>query len=112
MQGTARNPVLTSRRGGKPRMSKRIRDSARGQQCTVRLFPPCDDATVVAHHYHRRGFGKIGGKVSDLFTVHCCARCHAYAHEHPREPLVTERMLAGLIETQERLLEAGLVETK
>ena len=91
-------------------MSK-IRASARNQSCTLRLFPPCNDETVVAHHVHRPGFAKVGGKAHDLFTVHACDACHRYVHAHPREPLVRERLLAGLIETQLRLLDAGLVRT-
>ena len=92
-------------------MSRRIRDAARGRECTLRINPPCDPATVVTHHVHRRGHGIMGGKVPDIFGVHCCAACHRYVHANPRDPLVTERLLAGLIETQLRLIDAGLVRT-
>ncbi len=89
-------------------MSK-LRRFAHMQECTLRFQPRCDNETVVAHHYHRRGHGKIGGKPHDLFCVHACAACHVYAHMHPRDPVVIERTLDGMIETQMRLLDAGLV---
>lgn len=92
-------------------MSK-LREFAKGQECTLRFFPGCDASTVVGHHYHRRGHAKAGGKVNDLFIVHACHACHVYAHMHPRDPVVIERTLDGMIETQMRALDARLVEVK
>ncbi len=94
-------------------MSK-ITKLARGQQCTLRFLPPCE-GDVVAAHYHRRGFGMVGKKVPDLFTIHACQRCHRILDRQGHEwmeienALRFERALAGLIETQLRMLEAGLV---
>ena len=92
-------------------MSK-LRRFAKGQQCALRLMPGCDPETVVLHHYRRRGHGMVGGKPPDLFGVHACWRCHEWAHAHPRDPVVMERTLDGMVETQERVLRAGLVEVK
>lgn len=89
-----------------------LRAFARMQDCTLRFTGACDNETVVAHHYTRRGHGKMGGKPHDLFCVHACAACHLFAHAHPRDPLVIERTLDGMVETLMRALEAGLVVVK
>ncbi len=56
--------------------SKKILDSARGQQCALRL--PCcnhNPETTVFAHYQFTG-GKMGGKPSDIFGCYSCSDCH------------------------------------
>jgi len=55
-------------------MSK-LRKSARGQDCQVRLPNVCNfspETTVLAH----LSGGGIGGKKSDIHGSFCCSNCH------------------------------------
>ncbi|MBO2578150.1 DUF1364 family protein [Shewanella algae] len=93
--------------------SKKITDSANGQDCTLRLPGICnhDPQTVVfAHIGRRRG---IGIKCADYFGVYACDACHSEIDRRTRimdtEHLEAEKLRA-LEETQERLFEAGLIQ--
>ena len=58
-------------------MSK-IRKSARGKQCLVRIPGVCNftPETVIAAHIRIAGTCGIGMKPSDLLTVRACSACH------------------------------------
>jgi len=57
--------------------SKKIRASARGEDCQVRIPSICNfnpETTILAHV----GSNKVmGGKCSDLESTYCCSQCHA-----------------------------------
>jgi len=56
--------------------SKKIRDSARNEECQVRIPGICnfnDETTVAAHIGSGAGMGR---KVSDLEIAYCCSSCH------------------------------------
>ena len=58
----------------KRHQSKKLRDSARGQDCQVRL-PICNhnpETTVLAH----LNGGGMGTKHSDLMAAFACSKCH------------------------------------
>lgn len=101
---------------GSRAMSK-IRKSARGQACTLRLAPDCDPETVVFCHIQPRAHGRVGSKVADLFGCYGCHACHDIIdrrgawREVPAD-LVAERKLSAMIETQTLLLGLGLVVLK
>lgn len=60
------------------RKSKPLRDSAQGQQCTLRLDGCTGDAsTVVLCHIRRGGSAGMGVKPPDWFAFYGCAHCHA-----------------------------------
>ena len=65
--------------------SRGIRESARGQACTVRS-PVCNgdtDTTVWAHsNFAAHGKG-MGHKASDLFGCYACAACHMWLDAGP-----------------------------
>lgn len=94
-------------------VSQRIRDFARGQECTLRL-PCCNHDTATTSHCHLRFFGWAGvaQKPADFLGVHACSACHdaldrrnnagAPEWEH-------EDVLRALGETQLRLFRAGLI---
>lgn len=95
----------------RPKPTK-IRQSAKGMPCTVRVPGICDgggETTVLAH---LNGAG-MGMKASDIHGADCCGPCHAwldggYAKAHSRD----ERdlfHLQGVIRTQRRLLSEGLI---
>ncbi len=57
----------------------RITDSAKGQQCQVRIFSVCnrDPETVVWAHANGSAAGKgIGMKSPDLLGAYACHACH------------------------------------
>lgn len=58
-------------------MSK-IRKSARGKQCLVRIPGVCNftPETVIAAHIRIAGTCGVGMKPSDLLTVRACSACH------------------------------------
>lgn len=96
----------------------RIRAFAKGQPCSVRLPAVCsfDPETTVLAHIKRLGHGSVGLKNKDIFGVHACNRCHDVIDgrtpfvQHGLEPdTLRSYVLDALIETQERLLKAGLL---
>ena len=57
--------------------SKDLRNSARGQECTLRLVNVCNwnpETVVLAHIGRDRG---MGIKCNDTFAVFACSACHA-----------------------------------
>ena len=98
-------------------VSPAIRRSARGQPCTLRVPGVCtgDPDTTVACHVQAPGMGTMAGKQSDLHVIHACARCHAILDSRDRwadAPIGWDDVLRALIETQNRLIRAGLLEVK
>ena len=58
-------------------MSK-ITESARGQECQIRLIGVCNhnDETTIFAHYRKGGLGGMGKKPSDLHGAFACSSCH------------------------------------
>lgn len=58
--------------------SKKLRNSARGEECTINA-PMCngDRDTTVLCHFQFEG-GVMGGKESDLSAGYGCSACHDY----------------------------------
>lgn len=58
-------------------MSK-IRKSAKGKECLVRLPGICNSnpETTVCAHISRKGTSGMGMKTSDLCSVRACSSCH------------------------------------
>lgn len=96
-------------------MSK-IRQSARGQNCTVRLPTICshDAETTVYAHLSGVRFGHgVGRKVSDLHGAWCCSACHDALDGRTKTVFYKDDLklahLEAVIETQLKLLEMGLI---
>ncbi|WP_312530376.1 nuclease domain-containing protein [Paracoccus sp. (in: a-proteobacteria)] len=88
-------------------VSTAIRDSARGQTCTMRSdWCNHDPSTVVFCHapVRRFGLGGMGMKVPDLFGYYGCHMCHAHESD-----MGWDDILRAMCETQMRLLAAGLI---
>lgn len=89
--------------------SKKIRDSARGETCSLRVSNYCrDDETVVFAHLNSNYRG-VGLKSPDLFGVYACYNCHT-ALDACR--VVASEQLRALQETQMKLYEKGLIKVK
>ena len=94
--------------------SKKIRESARGEDCTLRLGNCSSNETVVLCHIGRRR--GMGMKCSDTFSIYACAACHDVIDgrvktEFSKHELSTEK-LRSIEETQELLIEKGLLVAK
>lgn len=100
----------------KPVRSKHLRESARGQDCTLRL-PGCDGGgeTTVLAHLPFSGTG-MGTKATDTAAVYACYSCHQQLDGHA--PLqvdyetLLEQCLRAHAETQQRQVEAGIISVK
>ena len=95
-------------------MSK-IRKSARGQQCQIRLVGICNHnpETVVLAHYRMAGTCGMGMKPSDIQAAYACSRCHDASDgrlktEYTHEELQTA-FADGVMRTQQILIKQGLL---
>lgn len=98
-------------------MSK-IRESARGERCTIRVIGVCngDPETTVWCHANGVRFGKgFAIKVNDLLGAYGCSACHAvYDGQRKRPAGMTQQDVEldfwrGHGESLIRLYEKGLV---
>ena len=97
-------------------MSK-IRKSARGQQCQIRLPGLCNHnpETVVLAHYRLAGTCGMGIKPNDIQAAWACSACHDEADRRTRyldEDEVRLAFAEGVMRTQAALIEQGLVALK
>jgi len=96
-------------------MSK-IRESARGKDCEVRLEGVCNgnpETTVLAH----RNGGGMGKKRIDTEAAYCCSACHSAVDRLPslnhvvafEDALKIIKFYEGIFRTQKMMLEQGLI---
>ncbi len=103
-------PTLTKQQ---PIRSKKLRNAARGQQCTVNLPGICsyDRDTVVLAHLHDEVFGK-GQKADDTSAIHACHTCHTAidrgTHGLSRADLL-EMLLRALQRTIRHLVVSNII---
>ena len=95
-------------------MSK-LRKSAEGEDCTVRIYGKCnfDPRTTVLCHLRIFGHGGMGLKPPDLVAVYACNNCHdcidgrdrddAFEYERDRT------LLRALIETHLKMHSKGVI---
>lgn len=92
-------------------MSK-ITDSARGEDCTIRIPDVCnfDPETTVAAHISN---GVMGKKAPDTQIAYACSKCHAAVDGHLKTIYKKHELyifhLEGMVRTQLILLEKGLI---
>jgi len=94
-------------------MSK-LRQSARGKSCLVRIPGVCNHApdTVVLAHLNGGG---MGTKHDDLFASFCCSSCHDEVDRRTRrreKDYVDLCFYQGMQRTQQYWLDNGLVVKK
>ena len=97
-------------------MSK-ITESARGEQCQVRLIGICNHnpETVVLAHYRLAGTCGTGIKPVDLQAAYACSSCHDEIDRRTRyldEGEVKQAFAEGVMRTQRILIEKGLLSVK
>lgn len=100
--------------------SKAITNSARGENCTLRIYGKCnhDPETTVFAHYNGAG---MGIKADDIFGVYACSGCHDWLDKkastkgfgHANVDQFKNRkdaeFLRALMETQRILFDRGLI---
>lgn len=93
-----------------PKLTK----SAKGKDCTLRLFPYCNgnsETTVPCHIPSGSGWGQ---KSPDWFIVYGCSDCHRlldsaqFADEYPPEEIL-KAVRRALFETWRSMIDEGLI---
>jgi hypothetical protein len=97
-------------------MSK-IRKSAKGENCTVRLVGICNrnPETVVLAHYRLPGYCGTGIKPPDFMGAYACSACHDEADRRTRHleaDFVQTAFAEGVMRTLVLLHEKGLVRVR
>jgi hypothetical protein len=94
--------------------SQKLKDSAKGQDCTIRLPGICNfrpETTVLCH----LNGGGTGTKKSDLFAAFGCSDCHNEVDRKTRKLPLEEAQAAhyeGMVRTQQYWLDNGFVTLK
>lgn len=91
-----------------------LRRAARDQVCTLRIQGAClpGNETVVGCHVRFPGFCGAAQKPHDIFIIDACAGCHAVQEDRSRWAEFSfgwADVLRGLMETQLRRIDAGLI---
>lgn len=91
-------------------MTKKIRNSAKGEDCSLRLGNCSSNETVVLCHVGRsRG---MGIKCSDHFAVYACSNCHDIIDGRVNNGFdlnLEKEKIRALEETQLKLISKGLL---
>jgi len=92
--------------------SSKIRESARGEDCSLRLGMCSSPETVILAHIGRnRG---MGIKCADYFAVYACSNCHDIIDGRVNSSFMNldldSEKLRALEETQGKLISKGLLE--
>lgn len=96
--------------------SKKLRDSARGRDCELRLIGTCNnnnETTVLAHIGHDIG---TSIKCNDTMAVFACSSCHdvidgRVSYDSIANPNIEEDKLRALEATQSYWINEGLLKS-
>ena len=89
--------------------SKKIRESARGEDCSLRVSRNCQDGETVVFAHLNSNYRGTGIKSPDLFGVYACYYCH---FQLDSGTISGTDQLRALQETQIKLYNKGLIEVK
>jgi hypothetical protein len=91
--------------------SKKIRESAKGEDCQIRV-EGCNNNSETVVFCHLGGAG-IGAKSSDLFGAYGCSTCHGKADgqipSHWSATVLGLYFYQAVIRTQQILVNKGLI---
>ena len=93
-------------------ISQALRDSARGQNCTLRLNGCLYDPETVVLAHLPCGQKGVGMKSPDVLAIFCCAACHNFLDGANRWDIHARDYLRALAETQMVWIEKGLLTVK
>lgn len=91
-------------------VSPKIRKSAKGRRCTLRLPGICNhnpETTVLAHIHTK--FSGMGCKSNDIHAFYCCSSCHSAYDRHEVDNI---DVLGALVESQIIFYNEGLISVK
>jgi hypothetical protein len=96
------------------RKYQKLRDSARGEDCTLQIHPYCNGNPETVVLCHLPSGSGMGQKSPDWFAVYGCSSCHDIIDG--RSPLrgnvasqLYSIMNRALFRTWERMIEKGLI---
>ena len=95
----------------------KLRESARGEDCTLQIFPYCNQNPETVVLCHLPSHSGMGQKSPDWFAVYGCSSCHDIIDgRYPRDKLyktiredIDEFCQMALFRTWERMIEKGLI---
>jgi hypothetical protein len=89
-----------------------ITRSAKGEDCLVRIPGYCNRNSETVVYAHLNG-GGMGTKVHAIHGAYCCSDCHdvvdGRARSHYSRDALKLMLLEGMVRTQIKLLEMGLI---
>jgi len=97
--------------------SKKIREAARGQDCTFNIAYVCnyDNSTTVLAHLPDESHG-MGQKADDISAAFCCSSCHDLVDGRARGAITLEYhnnrdwyMRRAMVRTWRKLIEMGVI---
>lgn len=94
-------------------ISKKIRNSAQGEDCSLRMIGVCNfnnETTILAHL--PCGMKGVGLKAADTMAVYSCSSCHDVLDGRARGEVDWRDVLRALAETQSKLISKGLLVVK
>jgi hypothetical protein len=96
------------------RKYQKLRDSARGEECTLQIFPYCNGNPETVVLCHLPSGSGMGQKSPDWFAVYGCSTCHDIIDKRMRvEPRIEFDIQCieqdALFRTWNRMLEKGLI---
>ncbi len=86
--------------------SKKIRLSAKNENCSLRISPNCQDGETVVFCHLNSNYRGVGMKSPDLFGVYGCYWCHQLLDSSKVDYY---DQLRALQETQMKLYDKGLI---
>jgi len=96
--------------------SKKVRNSARGQNCTLRIYQVCNHNPETVVYAHVGGAGGVGMKCGDNMGVYACSSCHDVIDGRINYPDgsydFSADILRALEETQQKLIDSGIMVIK
>lgn len=94
-------------------VSKHLRDSARGKDCTLRIYGVCNfnaETTVLAHV--PSGSKGVGMKGIDTVSVYACSACHDALDGRSKHEIDWQDIPRAIAETHQQMIKAGLLKVK
>lgn len=94
-------------------VSQKLRDSAKDQECTMRIPGVCNfDSTTTVLAHISCGQKGMGMKGPDMIAVFACSACHDALDARSGAKADEGDMLRALAETQLKWLDMGLLTIK
>ena len=96
------------------RKYKKLRDSARGEDCTLQIHPYCNGNPETVVLCHLPSGSGMGQKSPDWFAVYGCSSCHDLIDNRTRQNGIDSIEIRyyshrALFRTWSRMIEKGLI---